>query len=118
VVAENPARWQFVAGKKKAMSKQEAYEQATLKNLSDPTGTRQDIIYAAMEIYAEEKYKDYIKVKIEFCENIPDEEQKYLASIDEGDYKGTIVTAESVAECFRQLGTSIMVLDDFRKRVG
>lgn len=35
------------------MTKEKAYEEATLKNLSDPKGTRQDIIYAAMDIYVE-----------------------------------------------------------------
>lgn len=35
------------------MTKQEAYEQATLKNIGNPNGTRMDIIYAAMDIYRE-----------------------------------------------------------------
>jgi len=61
-----------------------------------------------------------IEVEIEYFADIAevDPKQAYMASISEGDYKGTVVTAESVAECFRQLGISIMVLDDFRSRVG
>lgn len=36
------------------MTKEEAYQKATLQQLgNNPQGTRQDIIYAAMEIYAD-----------------------------------------------------------------
>lgn len=36
------------------MTKEEAYEKATLQQIgNNPVGTRQDIIYAAMDIYSE-----------------------------------------------------------------
>lgn len=36
------------------MTKEQAYQQATMKSIgSDPNGTRQDVIYLAMDIYAE-----------------------------------------------------------------
>lgn len=36
------------------MTNQEIYEAATLKNLSDPNGTRMDIIFSAMEMLSEQ----------------------------------------------------------------
>ncbi len=37
------------------MTKEEAYNQATLEELSNSTGTRQDVIYKAMEIFAKQE---------------------------------------------------------------
>lgn len=37
------------------MTADEAYQQATLQSLSDANGTRQDVIYLAMKIYAKQE---------------------------------------------------------------
>lgn len=41
-------------------TKEDCYNEATLKNLSDPNGTRMDIIYAAMDVYAKEQVITFI----------------------------------------------------------
>ena len=43
------------------MNKQEAYEKATLECLSDANGTRMNIIYRAMDIYADNVRNDLSK---------------------------------------------------------
>jgi hypothetical protein len=57
-----------------------------------------------------------IEVEIEYFGDIAavDQTQAYLASIKEGEYKGTIVTAGSVADCFKELGISIFVINAYR----
>lgn len=57
-----------------------------------------------------------ITVEITYTKDIPDPEQRYLAQILEGDYKGTIITAESISSCFKELGISMFVLDDFKSK--
>lgn len=57
-----------------------------------------------------------IIVEIEYFEDIPDPAHRYMASISEGDYKATVVVAESIASCFKELGTSMWVLDDFKSK--
>lgn len=52
------------------MTKEEAYEKATMQELGDnPNGTRQDVIYRAMDIYCEsvrsELSKECKRVKIQ-----------------------------------------------------
>ncbi len=53
------------------MTKQEAYEKATMQNLSNPNGTRMDIIYLAMDIYAEAMKPENVwakeKLKCAWC---------------------------------------------------
>ena len=48
------------------MSKEEVYQQQTLKLLSNANGTRQDIIYAAMDEYARIQAISFAK----FCDDL------------------------------------------------
>lgn len=42
-------------------SKEDCYNEATLKSLgNNPNGTRMDVVYLAIDIYAEEYHKDKI----------------------------------------------------------
>ncbi len=61
-----------------------------------------------------------IEIEIEYFEDIAkvDSTQAYLALIKEGEYKNTTVTAGSVADCFKEIGISIFVLDEYRKKIG
>lgn len=60
--------------------------------------------------------KTEVKVKIEWFDN--DElpaDQKYVASISEGEYKHTVVTGISIADCFHQISISMDCIDDYKK---
>lgn len=39
---------------------------------------------------------------------------KWVASIKEGQYKGTVVSSNGPAGCFREISTSMAVMDKFR----
>jgi|SRR5580765_2580236 len=56
-----------------------------------------------------------ITVEIMFDERIP-EEERYCASIKEGIYKGTVVTGNSISDCFKELSVSMFVMDDYKSK--
>lgn len=57
-----------------------------------------------------------ITIEIEYFDDadLP-EDHRYVACISEGEYKATVVTAGSVADCFKEIGISIFVMDEYRR---
>lgn len=45
-------------------TREEIYQQATLKNLSNSNGTRMDIVYAAMSEYAKQRAVEFEKWRV------------------------------------------------------
>jgi hypothetical protein len=60
----------------------------------------------------------HINVEIEYFDNddLPPD-QKYVAVIKEGDYKHTVVSGESIADCFHQMSISMDCVDHYKKSV-
>jgi len=58
--------------------------------------------------------KKIITIEIEEYPELPDGD-KYLAVIREGEYKNIVVGGTSVSDCFKEIATSIFILDDYRK---
>ena len=54
-----------------------------------------------------------ITVEIDMDERLT-EESRYAGVIDNENYK-MVVTGKSIADCFRKLSESMVVVDDFRK---
>lgn len=59
-------------------TKEQCYEDATLKLLSDPNGTRMDIIYEAMDLYRNQEPKGVVYVPVKCSERFPKEQGQYF----------------------------------------
>jgi len=51
-----------------------------------------------------------IIVRIDYAENIPDVSSRYVATINDDDYK-IVVSGKSITECFEQIAISMDCID-------
>jgi len=56
-----------------------------------------------------------IEIEIQYYEKISgDSKPGYIAWIKGDDYKGVVVESESIGECVKELGISLIVLEKYR----
>lgn len=55
-----------------------------------------------------------IKVTIEYYPEVTG--SQYMAYISEGEFANTIVTGETIAEVFKELGISLFVMQEFKQQ--
>lgn len=56
-----------------------------------------------------------IVIHFQFYDDLPN--SNYVAWIEGGKYKGIVVSADSIADCVKEVGISLKVLDLYRKNI-